>query len=89
MIRLKFKGISEVVGTGKMCLLVLTDMDERRQINVVCDPYVEKMFALRLRGKVQASRLLPEVLCDLLVNKMNCRFEIIINGVRDSIAAYW
>lgn len=83
IIRLKFKGISEVVGTGKMCLLVLTDMNERRQINVVCDPYVEKMFALRLRGKVQASRLLPEVLCDLLVNKMNCRFEIIINGVRD------
>ena len=35
--RLIFKGVSEIVGTEDLCLLLLTDEAKKRQITIVCD----------------------------------------------------
>ena len=35
--RLFFKGVSEIVGTDDLGLLILTDESKERQITIVCD----------------------------------------------------
>ena len=36
-VRLQFKSVSEIVGSEEMCLLILTDMEEQRQLTLFCD----------------------------------------------------
>jgi len=81
--KLKFRGLTEIVGTEKLALLVLTDMDETIQISIVCDQQMENQFGLRLGKAPMLNRLLPEVLSRVLREQTDLTFEILINDVRD------
>ena len=77
-IKLLFKGISEIVGTSDIGLLVLVDEEEQRQIVVTCDKYMMRQLLLRMQKKVRTERLLPEVLWQALKADGTDVYEILI-----------
>ena len=68
--RLIYKGISGIVGTDKVCLVVLTDESESRQITIVCKT-------------VQTDRLLPEILLKLIDVSVKTSLEMVIDDIVD------
>ena len=47
--RLIFKGVSEIVGTEDLGLLILTDEAKERQITIVCDKTMAVQLELRFK----------------------------------------
>jgi len=80
-IRLKFKSISEIVGSDEMGLLILTDETDQRQIAVPCDKAMIREFSLRMNHASVVGRLLPEVLWHVVAMQTDLQFEILINGI--------
>ncbi len=81
--RLVFKGVSEIVGTEDLGLLILTDEAKERQITIVCDKAMAVQLELRVK-KVPITRImLPEVLCRILKNNSNFDYEIVIDDIVD------
>jgi bifunctional DNase/RNase len=82
-IKLKIKGVSEIVGTSELGILILTDELENRQLSIVCDKTTEYMFGLRLQNLPITEKLLPEVLWKEITMLSDSRFEIIIHDLID------
>lgn len=82
-IRLVFKGVSEIVGTDDLGVLVLTDEKEQRQITVVCDKAMALQAELRVQQLPLTQIMLPEVLCKVLADQTEIRLEILISGIDD------
>lgn len=83
-IRLQFKSVSEIVGSEEMCLMVLTDMEEQRQITLFCDHDMAVQIELRVKKVPITEIMLPEVLQSLLTAAhcadMMLYFSNIIDG---------
>lgn len=79
--RLIFKGVSEVVGTEDLGLLILTDEANERQITIVCDKAMAVQLELRVKKIPITKIMLPEVLCGLLKNNMD--IELVIDDIVD------
>ena len=77
--RLIYKGISGIVGTDKVCLVVLTDESESRQITIVCDSNTEFQLGIRTGKTVQTDRLLPEILLKLIDVSVKTSLEMVID----------
>ena len=81
--RLVFTGVSEIVWTEDLGLLILTDEAKERQITIVCDKAMAVQLELRVK-KVPITRImLPEVLCRILKNNSNFDYEIVIDDIVD------
>ncbi len=65
-VRLQFKSVSEIVGSEEMCLLILTDMEEQRQLTLFCDHAMAVQIELRVKKIPITEIMLPEVLTTLL-----------------------
>lgn len=81
--RLIFKGVSEIVGTEDLGLLILTDEAKVRQITIVCDKAMAVQLELRVKKIPITKIMLPEVLCSLLKQNTEMDFEIIIDDIVD------
>lgn len=81
--RLIFKGVSEIVGTEDLGLLILTDEAKVRQITIVCDKAMAVQLELRVKKVPITKIMLPEVLCGLLRSNTDMNFEIIIDDIVD------
>lgn len=81
--RLIFKGVSEIVGTEDLCLLLLTDEAKKRQITIVCDKAMAVQLELRAKRIPITRIMLPEVLCNLLKNCSDANFELLIDDIID------
>lgn len=79
--RLKFKGVSEIVGTENLGLLILTDEAMLRQITVVCDKAMAVQIELRIKRLPVTRIMLPEVLCKVLETAGKQRFELMIDDI--------
>ncbi|WP_288318818.1 bifunctional nuclease domain-containing protein [Xylanibacter caecicola] len=82
-IRLVFKGVSEIVGTDDLGVLVLTDEKEQRQITVVCDKAMAVQAELRVHRVPITQIMLPEVLSKVIANQTELQLEILISGIDD------
>lgn len=81
-IKLIFQGVSEIVGSEDVGLIILTDEAEKHQISISCDRNILYQFGLRMRYKKQLNGLLPETLWSIIsANHDKSRFEIIINDL--------
>lgn len=81
--RLIFKGVSEIVGTEDLGLLILTDEAKERQITIVCDKAMAVQLELRIK-KIPITRImLPEVLCRMLKNNGGLDYELLIDNIID------
>ena len=80
-VRLKFKSVSEILGTDEIGLLILTDEDELRQIAMPCDRSMIYQFSLRLNHAPVVGRLLPEVLWHVISMQSDHAYEILITDI--------
>lgn len=81
--RLIFKGVSEIVGTDDLGLLILTDELIERQITIVCDKAMAVQLELRVKKIPIVKIMLPEVLCGLLKNASDLNYELVIDDIVD------
>lgn len=82
-IRLVFKGVSEIVGSEDLGVLVLTDEKEQRQITFVCDRAMAVQLELRVHQLPLTQIMLPEVLCKVLNNQTYIRMEMLVSGIEN------
>ena len=82
-VRLKFKGVSEIVGSDEIGLLILTDISEQNQLAIPCDRAMIREFGLRIGHAEVVGRLLPEVLWHVIAMQANMQFEVLITGIMD------
>ncbi len=82
-VRLQFKFVSEVVGSEDMCLLVLTDMEERRQLTLFCEHTMAVQIELRVRKVPITEIMLPEVFTSLLGSDRCSKMTLYISNIID------
>ncbi len=82
-IKLKLKGVAEIVGSDDVALLTLTDELEMKQLSVVCDRTMARQLNMRLADTPVKGILLPEVLCGLMDDMNRQHYELLINGLVD------
>lgn len=81
--RLFFKGVSEIVGTDDLGLLILTDESKERQITIVCDKAMAVQIELRVKKLPITRIMLPEVMSKLLSSYADSDFELLIDDIID------
>ena len=82
-VKLKFLGISEVVGVDDISLLTLVDEGEQRQLIVTCDKTMSKQIQLRMMNRPELKLLYPEVMDALLQDYGIRQLEVDIVGHRE------
>lgn len=82
-IRLKFKGVSDIVGSDEIGLIILTDTSEQSQLAIPCDRAMIREFSLRLGHAEVVGRLLPEVLWHVIAMQTTMQFEVLITDIID------
>ena len=83
LVRLYFKGVSEIVASDEVGLLTLMDEAKTRQLSILCDAASVYQFGLRVKGAEVTPRLAPEVLWQVISRNLDMRFEVIINDLVD------
>lgn len=79
---LVFNGISEIVGGNGMAVIVLTDVERRRALNVVCDDMMKNMIGIRMSNISLRYNHLPEVMLQMLMDNADVsRYEITIHDI--------
>ncbi len=93
-IALKIQGVADVVSDSPLSLLILTDVQERRQMTIVCNESLQYEFSIR-RGKYvgkEESRKkvretlqqsLPETLSAMIKTHTDLRLAVVIVGIFD------
>ena len=81
-VRLKYKCITELVGSDHLGILVLVNEDETLQVSIPCNKHATYDFSLRDFATPNCNRLLPEVLVRLLKSETDMHFEIRIEDIR-------
>ena len=83
LVRLYFKGVSEIVASDDVGLLTLCDEAQTRQLSVICDANTVYQFGLRMKQAEVVPKLAPEVLWQVISRNLDTRFQIIINDLDD------
>lgn len=82
--RLVFKNISEIIGGNGMAVIILTDMEEKRAISVVCDGMTKYHIGMRIPRINDTNKFLPEVMMALLSEFTDIKqYEIFIHSILD------
>lgn len=77
-----YNGISEIVGGNGMAIVILTDVERRRALNVVCDDVMKNQIGIRDSGWDVRYRFLPEVMLQMLTDCADIsRYEITIHDI--------
>lgn len=82
-VKLKFRMVSQVMGSGNGGLLVVTDKEGERQVAIPCDAETLEMFSARMDKPDDYKRRLPEVLVSIFTWQVDLNLEIMIDGVND------
>ena len=82
-VRLVFNGISEIVGSDDIGVIVLVDESYSRQLSIICDKPMTIMLELRKRQVPVTQVMLPEVLGRILNIQTEVHLEVLINEIVD------
>lgn len=82
-VELKLISICEIVGKSDVGIIVLHDKDDKQQIAVVCDKLIEQELQMRVMKKKECNTMLPEILVNLLKQRVSFNYEIVINDIID------
>lgn len=78
-IRLRFESIQQIMGAEGLAVLLLTDVERRRVLTIVCEEQVANQILMRLQHPRQCRTLLPEALMQMLPTE----HEMMIYGLHD------
>lgn len=82
-LKLTVLGVSEIVGSLGMALLMLTDEKRERVMTVICDSVTGRDIAMRLAGAPMLSRRLPETLCAMVPYLNSDNYQVRVHDVYD------
>lgn len=82
-IQMKVYAISEIIGNKDVGIIVLTNIEGTMHIAVVCDNLIKQELQLRLKKEKKCSRMLPEVMFNIINQRFGCDYEIIIDEIAD------
>ena len=82
-VRLVFKGVSEIVGSENLGLLILTDEQCEQQISIICEKSMAVQLELRAKGLPIAEIMLPEVLGHVIASQTELQLELVITNLID------
>ena len=82
-VELKFHSICEIVGNEDVGIIVLFDKTESQQIAIVCDKLVVQELQMRVMKKKECNTMLPETLVNLMKQRIEMHYELVINDVID------
>lgn len=84
-VQLFFNGISEIVGSAGLSVVLLVDAERQRSLTVVCDRAMTEQLALRVNRVPDSETFLPEVLWYMLRTEglATKDFELLVYGVKD------
>lgn len=78
-VELVFNGISEIAGGSGLGVIILTDVERKRALNVVCDETMKNLISLRMSDVSLRYNHLPEVMFQMFsANVDMSRYEIMI-----------
>ena len=84
-IKLFFKGVSQVVGSSEVSLLVLVNEEENRQLAILSDKLIWQQLQMRVQNKhINWDIRMPEVFAQLL-SQSEAKFELNILGFTEGI----
>ena len=74
---LRFENLQQVVGGEGMAVIVLTDLERRNALSVVCDDAMAQQLQMRVTNPKVCYNMLPETLLSLLTSS----YEMMICGL--------
>ncbi len=85
LIRLQIKGLSKVMGSNELVLVMLIDPATSRQLVVPCDEHMGYQLRMRMDASLHShtEELLPEVLTDMFLKNVNLseHYRFVICGI--------
>lgn len=78
-VQLRFDSIQQVVGGDGVSIVILTDMERKNALSVVCDRHMSLQLSMRVKKLKMCDNMLPETLVGLLKDK----YELMIFGLYD------
>ena len=78
--RLRYNSIQQIVGSDGLSVIVLTDEQETRSLNVVCDQLMASQLLLRHNRVGECQKLLPEVLLAFLQEREEA-YELFVYNI--------
>ncbi len=81
-VQLFFRGVSEILGSDDLGLIILSDEGKERQISIVCDKAMAVQIELRIKKVPIAEIMLPEVLCKI-IKMQDLQLELVIDNLVD------
>lgn len=82
-VQIFFRGITEIVGSSEMGLLILANEPDTKQIAIICDNYMEYEFSLRIGKPSVLDKMIPEVLCQINPEMNSDYYEIFFSSISD------
>lgn len=82
---LRFGSISTIVGNSEMGIISLLTYDGSRQISIPCDIHILYQFSLRFSQSNMVSRLIPEIMFQMVRNTDGFRSEIHFRGITKGV----
>ena len=76
-IQLRFENLQQVVGSNDMSIVLLTDLQRKNALTVMCDEMMTKQILMRLTGSGVCKTSLPEVLAGMMPSD----YELMVFGV--------
>lgn len=80
-VQLVYQGMSQLVSSPEIGLLVLSDNSQTRHLAIVCDSRMEYEMGLRTNKEHPTNKLLPEVLCTSNPFMNGNHYEILFNSI--------
>ncbi len=77
--QLRFENVQKVMDNEDFSVILLTDMERKRAISVICDETMTHQLVLRTNAPEQCKTLLPEALVSMLTGQ----YEMVIYGIYD------
>lgn len=82
-IELRVRACADIMGNPEVGIILVTDVQKRRQMAIVCDTLTKLEIQQRMAHNPECNTMLPEVLAGILTRQMGFRCEIIINDIVD------
>ncbi len=85
LVQLKVNGLSKIVGSDDLVLIILTDQTATRQLVVPCDEHMGYQLRLRMDASLHArtGSMLPEVLTGLIGDNFKTEYHFLIYGLNE------
>lgn len=82
-VQVQFDSVSEIVGSSQYGIILLKDVEGRRQFTIICDRAMAVQIELHAKQLPITSIMLPDVFCRIIKESCGVELEIVVTGLVD------